>query len=75
MLPERFASLVNLAAFVAALALYAMLLAMVVRNPGAALLSPLGGRQARAGMRVRLARSEPLLMALPDRLRSSRRRP
>jgi len=63
MLPERFASLVNLAGFVAALALYAMLLAMVIRNPRAALASSVREPQERGGWRVAFDAYEPLLVA------------
>jgi hypothetical protein len=40
MLPERFVAIVNLAGFTAALALYAMLLAMVPRRPRGAMEPP-----------------------------------
>jgi hypothetical protein len=63
MLPEQFASIVNLAGFVAGLALYAMLLAMVVRNPQAALAYPDRERRGAAVPRAFLRGHEPLLVA------------
>jgi hypothetical protein len=62
MLPERFAALVNLAGFVAALTLYAMLLVMVVRNPRAAIMSPLEEKNGGTSRRLRFHGREPLLL-------------
>jgi len=62
MLPERFAALVNLAGFVTALTLYAMLLVMVVRNPRAALVSPLRAKGGGTSRRPPLHAREPLLL-------------
>jgi hypothetical protein len=58
MLPGRFATVVNLAGFTAALALYAMLLAMVLRRPPGAMGPPSAG-----SARLRGARCDRLLLA------------
>ncbi|HSK10674.1 MAG TPA: histidine kinase [Vicinamibacterales bacterium] len=63
MLPDRFAALVNLAGFVAALSLYAMLLVMVVRSPHAAMVSPITPPRSRTPLRRQGWRHEPLLVA------------
>lgn len=62
-LPERFATLVNLAGFVAALSLYAMLLAMVVRSARTATVVSATGEDASRTSRSRTWRHEPLLLA------------
>lgn len=62
MLPDRFAALVNLAGFLSALALYAMLLVMVVRQPHAAMASRPAAPGPRAAARGPVRRHELLLI-------------
>ena len=58
--PDEFATLVNLTGFAAGLALYAMLLVMVLRNPDAAMASP--GERADGTGSYCARRPEPLLV-------------